>query len=192
LTLPASPGLAPGDGVLRPARSGPLFIFGFAIAVELSSGQAARLEVVRSRAEGAIARVREFDPSWKPTLSEYQTAEGMIRAYEAEAEQAQARASELARVGIGPGPFAGGSIPARGPERDFTAAERRQINEAGASSGCHTCGTTDPGTTLENWVMDHQPPSALNIVRKAQRLYRQCLTCSLRQGGWLAGRRFRR
>jgi hypothetical protein len=50
---------------------------------------------------------------------------GMVGAsVEGEALQAEARLAELTRAGIGPGPFAGGSIPARGPAQDFSAAER--------------------------------------------------------------------
>jgi 5-methylcytosine-specific restriction endonuclease McrA len=90
--------------------------------------------------------------------------------------------------GIGPGRYAGESIPARGPERDFTVKERRELNDIGNATGCHTCGTRAPGTTTENFVADHQVPSALNSMNLQQRLYPQCLTCSLRQGGWISGR----
>jgi hypothetical protein len=37
-------------------------------------------------------------------------------------------------------------------------------------------------------VADHQPPTALNSNNSAQRLFPQCVTCSLRQGGWISGR----
>ena len=47
-----------------------------------------------------------------------------------------------------PGPYAGESIPARGPEKVFTPAEHHQINKIGRTNGCHTCGTTNPGTSL--------------------------------------------
>jgi RHS repeat-associated protein len=82
-----------------------------------------------------------------------------------------------------PGEHAGDSIPARGPGRDFTPEEREKINEIGGTSGCHTCGTTDPGTKSGNFVPDHQPPSAVNPDGKPQRLYPQCLGCSRTQGG---------
>jgi hypothetical protein len=156
--------------------------------VEVEPGQAARLVDAQARAEGSIARVRELDPNWRPTPSFYESVEGRIRAYEAEAREAQARASELARVGVGPGPFACDSIPARGPERDFTAAERREINRIGSETGCNTCGTKDPGTSSGNFIPDHQPPSALNYMARPQRLFPHCLTCSLRQGGWIGSR----
>jgi hypothetical protein len=146
--------------------------------------QAARLTVAEAQAQDALARVRNFDPNWQPTPGLYATVEGKISDLEAQAQEAKARLAELASVGIGPGPFAGNSISARGPDRDFTADERAKINEIGAETGCHTCGTRDPGTLLGNFVCDHQPPNAINIPGEAQRLYPQCLSCSLRQGGW--------
>lgn len=59
---------------------------------------------------------------------------------------------------IGIGQFAAESIPARSPARDFTAAERNEINSIGSTAGCHTCGSTSPGTLSGNFVPDHQPP----------------------------------
>jgi len=82
-----------------------------------------------------------------------------------------------------PGPNAGSSIPARGPDRDFTPDERDAINAIGQSEGCHTCGTKDPGTKSGNFVPDHQPPSAMNPTGAPQELYPQCLNCSRIQGG---------
>jgi hypothetical protein len=82
-----------------------------------------------------------------------------------------------------PGPYAKESIPARGPARDFTAAERKQINQIGQENGCHTCGTPRPGTTSGDWVPDHQPPNQLNSSGGPQQLYPHCLTCSRSQGG---------
>jgi hypothetical protein len=84
---------------------------------------------------------------------------------------------------LAPGPHAGESIPARGPERDFTPGEREQINEIGRSTGCHTCGTTDPGTGSGNFVPDHQPPTGVVAPGEAQSLYPHCIDCSRQQGG---------
>ncbi|MEI9803786.1 MAG: hypothetical protein WDN48_04070 [Pseudolabrys sp.] len=151
--------------------------------VEPTPGQSARLAVVEAQAQDAIRRVQELDPNWSPKPSAYESVEGLIASYRADAQQAQDRISELQRVGIGPGPFAGDSIPARGPERDFTAAERREINRIGSETGCHTCGTRDPGTLYGDYVLDHQIPTRLNSPNAEQRLYPQCLSCSLRQGG---------
>ncbi|MCR8559920.1 hypothetical protein KXD93_19875 [Mucilaginibacter sp. BJC16-A38] len=79
-----------------------------------------------------------------------------------------------------PGPYAAGSIPANGSGRNFTKAERDAINNIGNDTGCHTCGTTDPGTKSGNFVPDHQPPSALQPPKE---LFPQCLGCSKKQGG---------
>ncbi|WP_153064973.1 RHS repeat domain-containing protein [Xanthomonas arboricola] len=84
---------------------------------------------------------------------------------------------------LAPGEHAGDSIPARGPERDFTGDEREDVNEIGRETGCHTCGTKDPGTKSGNFVPDHQPPSKANPSGAPQRLYPQCLSCSRQQGG---------
>jgi hypothetical protein len=89
--------------------------------------------------------------------------------------------------GLQPGPRAGGSIPARGPERDFTKDERVQINEIGRDSGCHTCGSTEPGTKSGNFIPDHQPPTRLAPPGTPQRLFPHCRSCSLRQGGEVNG-----
>jgi len=56
-----------------------------------------RLAEAESRAQSAIARVREVDPHWRPTPSAYHSVEGLIRANEAEAQEAQARFQALAR-----------------------------------------------------------------------------------------------
>ncbi len=82
-----------------------------------------------------------------------------------------------------PGPYAGESIPARSSARVFTPAERTSVNNAGATSGCHTCGIMTPGTKSGNWIPDHQPVSALNWDGLQQYLYPQCLNCSQTQGG---------
>jgi hypothetical protein len=153
---------------------------------EATPGQVAQLTAAQARYNNAIARVRELDPSWKPTRSLHQqNVEGFIRAYRGEALEAEGRLAELTKAGIGPGPFAGESIPARGPGRDFTASERREINRILNQTGCHTCGTFDPGTIRRDAVPDHQPPTRWNPHRKPQRLYPQCLSCSRRQGFWI-------
>lgn len=80
------------------------------------------------------------------------------------------------------GSHAGESIAARSAARDFTNAERAQINKIGSETGCHSCGTTSPRTKTGNFVPDHQPPSSLNSSGSPQRLYPQCLSCSRQQG----------
>ncbi len=86
-----------------------------------------------------------------------------------------------------PGPHSGESIPARSPDRHFNDGERESINKIGNETGCHSCGTKDPGTKSGNFVPDHQPPSKLNPKGKPQRLYPQCLGCSKKQGGQVRG-----
>jgi hypothetical protein len=184
-------GEQPGEQYAANRGRGPIAVRINGQVVEVTGGQAARLVEAQARAEGAIARVRELDPAWRPSPSAYESAEGLIRAYEADARAAQIRAGELARMGIGPGPFAGESIPARGPGYNFTPAERREINRIGAEFGCHTCGTRVPGTPSGNFVLDHQPSSGLNFAGRDQRLFPHCLMCSWRQGGWVRSMRAR-
>ena len=147
------------NGPRRPISSG-VIINGQ--RVEPTPGQSARLAVVEAQAQDAIRRVQELDPRWNPRPDAYYSVEGLIASHRGDVEQAQARIRELQSKGIGPGPFAGESIPARGPERDFTAAERREINRIGSETGRHTCGTRDPKTVYGNFVVDHQIPSRLN------------------------------
>lgn len=91
-----------------------------------------------------------------------------------------------------PGEHAGKSVPARGPDRDFSKGERAEINEIGGETGCHTCGTKDPGTSSGNFIPDHQPPNSLNPTGGAQELYPHCLTCSRTQGGQVRGEQNRK
>jgi RHS repeat-associated protein len=82
-----------------------------------------------------------------------------------------------------PGSFAGESVAARSTARDFTKAERDAVNEIGRNSGCHSCGATSAGTKSGNFVLDHQPVSALIKSGEKQRLFPQCINCSRKQGG---------
>jgi RHS repeat-associated protein len=84
---------------------------------------------------------------------------------------------------LAPGPHAGDGTPARSGDRNFTPGERGAVNAEGAEKGCHTCGTTDPGTKSGNFIPDHQPPTALNPAGGEQTLYPHCLSCSRTQGG---------
>ncbi len=81
------------------------------------------------------------------------------------------------------GPHAGESIPARGPERDWKPGEIEAIDRIGRTTGCHTCGSKDPGTTSGHFIPDHQPSSQINFDNKSQRLYPHCIHCSRKQGG---------
>jgi hypothetical protein len=89
--------------------------------IELEPGQAARLTLAEARAQDAVRRVQELDPNWRVELGTYNTAEGEIRALEAEAERAEARIRELMRFEPPP------NIPKERPpttrERNDTARE---------------------------------------------------------------------
>jgi RHS repeat-associated protein len=77
-----------------------------------------------------------------------------------------------------PGPFAKESIP--GHMGKPTAAEQQKVNALMEKNGCHTCGTTNPGTKKGNAVVDHQPPQALD---KTEQFLPHCIDCMRRQGG---------
>ena len=81
---------------------------------------------------------------------------------------------------FGPGPFATRSVPAT--SAGATAGQRTGVHEIGSVSGCHTCGTMNPGTKKGTWIPDHQPPTALNKTQAAQSLYPHCQNCSREQG----------
>ncbi|MGL4284730.1 MAG: hypothetical protein ACRCVA_00190 [Phreatobacter sp.] len=152
-------------------------------------GQQTRFESTKRQADTAIARVQRNESEWRPSASYTQTIEGQIRANEAATSEANARYGEHLQFGIGPGRFAGESIPLRGPGRHFTAEERREINRIGSETGCHTCGTRDPGRR-RTFFIDHQLPNAWNSNMGNQRGYPHCATCSYRQGGWMRWHRY--
>ena len=67
-----------------------------------NSTQETELILVAQRAENALSRVRELDPSWQaaPSLSDPQSASGAIAAYRSLAQQAEGRATVLERGGV--------------------------------------------------------------------------------------------
>lgn len=150
---------------------------------EATLGQQARLAASESQAQSAIRRVQEIDPRWQPPASMSEGIEGAILSNQAAIRQAEARLRELSSRGIGEGPFAQESIPARSSGRNFSASERREINRIGSLFGCHTCGTTEPGTKSGNFILDHQIPTSLALPGSLQRLYPHCQSCSDAQGG---------
>lgn len=147
--------------------------------VPATQTQLMRLGTARMEAQNAIRRVQQIEPNWKPQPSAYQTVEGMIRAYQAEAQQARERFVELTYF-VGPGRFAAEWVPAPPPGQRLTGAEQRQLDQLGAVRGCHTCGTFNPGTRRGHFIGDHQMPTALGRPR---RIFPQCLHCSNVQGG---------
>ena len=136
-------------------------------------------------------RPGEMPPSWLKAAETNAKAALMKDGADGADAKGKGTNSEGAKDGkkdtLQPGPHAGESIPARGPGRDFSKEERDKINEIGQNTGCHTCGSKDPGTTSGNHIPDHQPPNALNPSGGPQELYPHCLTCSRVQGGQVRG-----
>lgn len=58
-------------------------------------------------------------------------------------------------AGVGPGPYAGRSVPA-GPSTRPSPIQRLQVDEIGREAGCHTCGSKDPRTKSGMFIPDHQ------------------------------------
>lgn len=121
-------------------------------------------------------------PDWRPRQNDIDKIDLEI----IKARQRAPGAIDSQARGIGIGPFARDSIPARSEKRDFNVLERVDINRLGLLHGCHTCGTRDPGTRSGNFIPDHQRPSSVNTPGEQQRLFPQCLSCSSRQGARLS------
>jgi hypothetical protein len=113
--------------------------------VEIEGGQANRLLEAQARAQEAISRVRALDPSWWPRPSTYESVEGLIRAYESEAEQAQARFRELARIETSL------SIPR---QRPATAQERNDVAREIARWLVKHRGHIVEGVS---WLLEYEP-----------------------------------
>jgi hypothetical protein len=156
-----------------------------------SPGQNARWAASELQAQAAIRRVQELDPRWRPPASMSEGIEGAILSNQAAVRQAEARLRQLQGMGIGPGPFAVESIPVRGPGR-ANPREQAEIDRIGSLFGCHTCGTTNPGSPNGRFILDHQTPSALSSSGAAQRGFPHCWHCSHSQGGYTRGLKWRR
>ena len=66
-------------------------------------GQQVRLDLEMARTENALRKVRQYDPTWKPSVESLTTPgsiEGAIRNAEARAQQAENYLNQL-RTGIG-------------------------------------------------------------------------------------------
>ena len=113
--------------------------------IEIEGGQANRLLEAQARAQDAIARVRALDPGWRPRPSTYESVEGLIRAYESEAEQAQARFRELARIETSL------SIPR---QRPATAQERNDVAREIARWLVKHRGHIVEGVS---WLLEYEP-----------------------------------
>jgi hypothetical protein len=116
---------------------------------EPEPGQASRLFEAETRAELAIARVRELDPHWRPRPSAYESVEGLIRAHESDAEQAQARLRELTAL-----------LPPIIPkERPPTASERYDIAKATARWLAQRWVAQEQRHVVEatDWFLEYEP-----------------------------------
>jgi hypothetical protein len=135
--------------------------------VEPEPGQASRLFEAETRAEFAIARVRELDPHWRPRPSAYESVEGLIRAHESDAEQAQARLRELTAL-----------LPPIIPkERPPTASEHYDIARATARWLAQRWVAQEQRHVVEapDWFLEYEPsvqayldsPKALQELQQA-------------------------
>src|ERR1044072_1531400 len=102
----AAPTGGPGAQYATNRPRGPIIVRIAGRTFQLEIGRTARFAAEQSRADIAIARVRELDRNWQPTPSFSDTIEGQIASYRAEAREAEGGLTELARAGIGPGPYA--------------------------------------------------------------------------------------
>jgi hypothetical protein len=139
--------------------------------------------------------IRKLEPN-NPQLSRVEpsdwipTREAIARVHEEliRARQRAAGAIDTQESGIGIGPYARESIPARSGKRNFNEWERAEINRLGYRDGCHTCGIKNPATPSGNFILDHQRPTRLNTPEEDQRLLPQCLSSSRQQGLGIAQR----
>ncbi len=132
---------------------------------------------------------KEIDKNTVPFVKK-KSEEKAISSYEESA--INSKTDEFGRTGedtLRPGPFAKESITARSPSRDFTKAERNEIDKIGKTHGCHTCGKKEPGTKHGHFIPDHQAPSALNTNGEPQKLFPHCLICSRKQAGQVTQRK---
>jgi hypothetical protein len=116
--------------------------------IEVTPAQEAELQAVQARADGAITRVRELEPNWKPTPSAYESVDGLIKKYRADAQQAQERASELGRLDSDQGHL---------PESRFLHAGR--------------AGTLRPRNAVKSIASDMRPDAthAAPLIQKQHR-----------------------
>jgi hypothetical protein len=71
-----------------------------------------------------------------------------------------------------------------------TEQQRRNVDRTGRDTGCHTCGSREPGEGLRRFSVDHQPATALNTTNEPQRLYPHCVECMREQGMAVGAARF--
>lgn len=94
--------------------------------VTVTPAQRARLVASRLEMESALLAVRRVDPRWRPRPQAYETVEGEIEANFATTLEARIRLQVIARVKIGPGPFAHEWIMAPSSNRRLTNSEQKK------------------------------------------------------------------
>lgn len=144
-----------------------------------SAGYAARLKALAEIEPNNPNLTQWRAPDWRPRQSHIDKIDLEI----IKAQQRAPGAIDTQASGIGIGPYARQSIPARSEKRDFTEQERAEVARLGYLHGCHTCGTREPGTTTGYFTLDHQRPTRLNPFGEGQRILPQCMSCMQRQGG---------
>ena len=172
-----------GSGRPRQNNSGQLFIAGR--WQNVSQAQSMTITVSYGRLQQNLTAIRRIDPNWKPTPQLYETVPGYLRALEWNVRETQLRLCELSGHRAGPGPFAAERVPTHRQDKPPTRAEQREIDRIGQSSGCHWCGTRDPGTQNGHFIADHQVPKSRGTP---SHFYPHCATCSKSQGGMLSRR----
>jgi hypothetical protein len=143
--------------------------------------------------EGKIRALGELEPNnrllTRIQAPDFRPAQSDIDKLDLELIMARQRAPgaiDTQASGIGVGPFARESIPARSERRVWTEAERAEINRIGSQYGCHACGTRDPGGAGSNFFMDHQSATRLKRPGEDQIILPHCMSCSVRQGGLIS------
>ena len=137
-------------------------------------------------AAAAVSNARKLPPGasqTSPSFSGAGSADELRRVRAGLGEGPHADAMSIRDTNLmEPGPYATDSIPARNRGTNLTMKERTDLNAIGNTSGCHSCGTLDPGTRTGNWTADHIPPSATVPEGTPQDLYPQCIVCMRDQG----------
>ncbi len=142
----------PGSRVAQ-GRTGSYQVRYPGVQAAMTPGQAARYAVANQAARESIRRVNARDPNWRPTPSLYETAEGAIRAREAEGRQAEARLRELLRD----------AIPNTNPDWAINRL-RKELNTAGYR---FKEVTRSPGFIYESGL-----GAQVRIMRRPSRVYR--------------------
>jgi hypothetical protein len=125
--------------------------------------QEARLAIAEAQLQSVLSQLRVIDPNWKPTAGFHSTIEREIADFEAQAQQAQNRLSELTGVGAEP-PSEGGHhyVPKSLYKIEPLSPETRNVFDE-ASSGPLA------DATVNSWTTEHRNYN--DAVREAFRIF---------------------